>query len=65
MNEILVPNGVMKKLREQFHCSYPTVRSALRGKSKSLLSYKIRQAALQNDGMEIKVVESFKNNRRL
>lgn len=50
MNTIIVDHGVRNKLMKLFNTSYPTVRKALDGKSKSLLSLRIRKAALENGG---------------
>lgn len=55
MNEILVPLGAKAQLKKQFNCSYPTIHTALLGKSKSMLSLKIRHAALEKGGAEIKM----------
>ena len=52
--KILVANGDKKALKEQFNCSYPTVREALKGKSSTTLSYNIRKAAIERGGVEIK-----------
>lgn len=56
MSKILVSNGEKGELVRIFNTSYPTVRDALNGKTKSVLSYKIRQAALERGGMEQKRV---------
>lgn len=61
MNEIIVPHGVKDKLVKQFKTSYPTVRAALKGKSKSLLCLRIRKAALDNGGVEVAAIEN--NNK--
>ncbi|MDR2918876.1 MAG: hypothetical protein LBV72_05875 [Tannerella sp.] len=61
MNEIIVPHGVKDKLIKQFNTSYPTVRAALRGKSKSLLCLRIRKAALDNGGVEVATIDN--NNK--
>lgn len=60
MNEIIVPHGVKDKLIKQFNTSYPTVRAALRGKSKSLLCLRIRKAALDNGGVEVTAIDNNK-----
>ena len=54
MNEIIVGYGVHGKLQKIFTKSRPTIRMALRGKSSSILAMKIRKAALENGGREIK-----------
>ena len=51
--EILMNNGDRKKLRELFNVSYPTVSSALKYKSKTLLAYKIRETALEMGGRKV------------
>lgn len=58
MNEIIVDHGVRNKLIKLFSTSYPTVRKALDGKSKSLLSLRIRKAALENGGKEVVIIEN-------
>ncbi len=57
MNKILVENGDKKELRRIFGVSYPTIRKALNGNSKSLLSVKIRKAAIERGGMEVELVK--------
>lgn len=51
--EILLDNGDRKKLLKMFNVTYPTVNSALKFKSKTLLAYKIREAAIQMGGREV------------
>lgn len=60
MNEIVVPHGIRDKLVKLYGTSYPTVRAALKGTSKSLLSFRIRKGALENGGVEIVAVENNK-----
>lgn len=60
MNEIIVPHGIREKLVKLFKTSYPTVRLALKGESKSLLSLRIRKGALENGGVEVVAVNSNK-----
>jgi len=60
MNAIIVGHGVRNKLIKLFNTSYPTVRKALKGESKSLTSLKIRKAALENGGIEVVIVENDK-----
>ncbi|OJU45947.1 MAG: hypothetical protein BGN96_06790 [Bacteroidales bacterium 45-6] len=50
---ILVGLGEKKKLADLFDTTYNTVRKALSGKSGSLLSIKIRNAAIERGGMEL------------
>jgi len=52
--KILVAIGEKKALVKLLDASYPTVRSALNGKSDTLLLTKIRKAAIDRGGMEIK-----------
>ncbi len=59
--EILVPNGAKKKLAKDLNASNPTVRKALSGESKSLLSIKIRMAAIELGGMEMDDLKVTKN----
>jgi len=47
---ILVPTGKKKEIMSQLGATYQTVRNALNGNSKSLLSNKIRQKALELGG---------------
>ena len=50
MKQILLPVGERKKLAALFGVSVPTVWAALRWKTKSQLSEKIRQTALKKGG---------------
>ena len=50
---ILVKDGERKFLKELFNTTYPTVRSALRGYSKTELARNIRMAAIARGGVEI------------
>ena len=52
--KILVANGEKKALGKILGASYPTVRTALNGKCDTLLLTKIRKAAIERGGMEIK-----------
>lgn len=54
LSVILVGLGEKKRLANLFDTTYNTVRKALSGKSGSLLSIKIRNAAIERGGMEIK-----------
>lgn len=56
MSKILVSDGEKGELVRIFNTSYPTVRNALNGQSKSILSYKIRQAAIERGGVEQKKI---------
>jgi len=50
--KILVAIGEKKALGILLNASYPTVRTALNGKSDTLLLIKIRKAAIERGGME-------------
>ena len=52
-SQILVNDGERKALKEAFNCTYPTVRTALKGISKTALAYKIRVLAIERGGVEI------------
>lgn len=47
---ILVPQGKKKQIMSELGATYLTVRNALNGNSKSLLSNKIRQKAIEVGG---------------
>lgn len=49
--EILVPYGCVRKLARDLGYSEVTIRSALKGRTHSLTSMKIRKAALENGGV--------------
>jgi len=57
MNKIIVPQGAKGKLQNIFNTSHVTVRRALNGEGKSLLRDKIRKAALELGGIEVKAIE--------
>lgn len=59
-NKIIVPQGTKGKLQKIFNTSHVTVRRALNGEGDSLLRNKIRKAALELGGIEMKIVD--KNN---
>lgn len=61
MNKIIVPQGMKTKLQGLFNTSHVTVRRALNGETNSPLSQKIRRAALENKGIEMKPIEKEKN----
>jgi hypothetical protein len=52
MIEILVNHGDRRKLMRLFAASYPTVQSALRGRTNTLRAQRIRAAALKMGGAE-------------
>jgi len=56
--EILIGHGVKKEIMSAFKCTYPTIRTALRYKTDTVLSSKIRMAAISRGG---RLVESMKN----
>lgn len=49
--EILVPYGCVRKLARDLGYSEVTIRSALKGRTHSLISMRIRKAALENGGV--------------
>jgi len=57
MNKIIVPQGTKGKLQKIFQTSHVTVRRALNGEGESLLRNRIRKAALELGGVEVKIVE--------
>lgn len=65
MNEIIVAHGVRGNISKAMRVSLPTIRKALRGQSKSLLSLKIRQAALNSGGIEVARVKNTQKVVRL
>ena len=50
MKSIIVEHGTRKELMKMFKCTYPTVKSALNYKMNTVLSNKIRQAAINKGG---------------
>ncbi len=52
-NRILVNNGVRKRIKDALNCSYPTVRTALKGKADTPLALQIRKVALEMGGVEV------------
>jgi hypothetical protein len=57
LNRIGVPHGTSKVLGEMFHCSQPFVRKALRGDSIDVKALRIRVAAKERGGIELKPVK--------
>ncbi len=53
MGEIITKQGERVKLAKLFGVSEVTIRSALKGRTKSELSTKIRKVAKDNGGVEI------------
>lgn len=54
MREILVPHGVKSEIKDALGYSYPTIREALRGNMNTHASKRIRQAALNKGGIEVR-----------
>ncbi|MGE4586874.1 MAG: hypothetical protein AB7D05_05985 [Mangrovibacterium sp.] len=54
MSKVLVPHGEKKELMRIFNVSHVTIREALLGNTKSPLSEKIRKAAVERGGVELK-----------
>lgn len=52
MAEILVKHGERKEIAKLFAVSHVTVRDALKGRTKSELSKKIRKIAVERGGKE-------------
>jgi len=50
MKVILVDHGTRKEIARVLKCTYPTIKKALECKSDTLLSRKIRQAAINRGG---------------
>lgn len=48
--EILVNSAIRKAIFDKFGCSYPTVMTALRFETNSLLAHHIREFALELGG---------------
>ncbi len=53
-NQILVKNGDKGRLVKLLNTSFPTVADALNGKVTTSLHLRIRQAAIEMGGMEVK-----------
>jgi len=53
MKEILTKHGERRELAKLFNVSEVTVRNALKGRTRSELSRRIRGAAIQRGGVEI------------
>lgn len=54
MKQILTKRGEVKALRELFKCSEPTVIHALFGRRSAEIHLKIRKAAIERGGVEVK-----------
>lgn len=55
MNEILTKHGERREIAKLFNVSEVTVRSALKGRTRSELSKRIRELAIQRGGVEMGV----------
>ena len=61
MKEILLPYGeTREKIAKTFGVSAVTVRSALKGRTKSELAMRIRTMALQHGGSEVNNIKPIK-----
>lgn len=61
MQQILTRRGEVKALMELFHVSKPTVIHALFGRRSAEIHLKIRKAALERGGQEVKPI-NYKQN---
>lgn len=52
-NRILTDRGMKKMIREIYHCSFPTIKSALDGSEVTALQKRIRIKALELGGLEV------------
>ena len=55
-SRIIVPHGGISVLATKFGVSLPTVRSALRGNSRTALSGRIRESALSCGGFQVREI---------
>lgn len=53
MNEILVTHNAKRQIKDELNTSYPTVRRALYGMTKTDLAKRIRAKALELGGVEV------------
>lgn len=63
MSEILTKHGERGYLAKLFNVSLVTVRSALKGHTKSVLAERIRKAAKERGGMEVVDTRTIKIKR--
>lgn len=63
--EILVNNGVRKRIKEVLGCSYPTIREALTYRTSTLLGQRIREVAIELGGVVYESVENQSINKRV
>lgn len=59
MGKILTELGEKKELMKIFGCSHVTVREALRGNVKTDLGKRIRKAAIERGGTEVKQIHQL------
>ncbi len=57
MNEILTKHGERREIAKIFNVSEVTVRNALKGRTRSDLSKRIRSVAIQRGGIEAKTTK--------
>ncbi|HBX44446.1 MAG TPA: hypothetical protein DEG28_00935 [Porphyromonadaceae bacterium] len=55
MGEILTKHGDRQELAKIFNVSIVTIRSALKGRTKSPLAQRIRKAAIERGGVEVEL----------
>ncbi len=58
MGEILMKHGERREIAKMFNVSEVTVRNALKGRTQSELSRKIRKIAIQRGGIEVDNIKS-------
>lgn len=65
MNRIIVPHGTGEKLQKIFNLSHVAISLALKGTYKGRVSddkaKRIRKAAIENGGVEVKIVVNEKS----
>lgn len=52
MQQIVTDSGVKSRIKRMLGYSYPTIRAALRGESKTVVAMKIRKLAIELGGVE-------------
>lgn len=60
MKEILTKHGERRIIAKMFHVSEVTVRNALKGRTRSELSDRIRKIAVQRGGIEVDILKYVK-----
>lgn len=53
MKEIIVKHGIKKLIKKELNTTYPTIRSAFHGMTKTEIAQKIRELALKLGGVEV------------